>query len=238
MATLKREWIWQGVKVLDYNFPDDQYYKNITKKNGIDLHHMASGESSSGDIDWWLSNTEKVATCVAVQRNGDISTMFNSDYWAHALGVKISQFDKFDIERIYKTKSNGKSYVANNEILNQNHIQCELDSWGRLTEINGKFYTWTEQEIDKSKVQFYPNGHKGYFYFEAYTPYQIESTRLLLIYWKKRYNIDISYKGDIIFNQNKRALSGEGGLWTHGAYRSDKDDLHPQPELIAMLKTL
>ena len=239
MANLKRTWIWKGIKVLDYFFPDNQYYKEFTNKKGVCLHHMASdGTTVAGDIDWWQSNVERVATCVSIQYNGDISTMFDSRFWAHALGIKIKIFDFFGISRIYKTKSNGKRYVANNEILNQEFIQVEIDSWGRLTKRNGKYYTWTNKEISNDRVQYYPEGFRGSKYFEKYTDKQIESLRLLLLHWKEEYSLDLRYKGDIMFKVNKRALSGESGLWGHCSFREDKDDVHPQPELINMLKTI
>ena len=236
MANVKQIRYWESIKVVDYEFPDNQYYPTHTFKKRIDLHHMASGQSLIGDINWWLGNKERVATCCGIERDGSIGTMFSSKYWAHALGVKIKEFDKFNIERIYRVKNNGKRYVANNEILNEETIACELDSWGRLTKKGNSFYSWTNEKIDPGLVQIYDKPFKGQHYFEKYTDEQIRSLEKLLIYWRDTYNIDISYKGDIIFEQNKRALSGEKGLWTHGAYRKDKDDVHPQPELIQMLK--
>lgn len=237
MTTIKNTRVWEDIKVIDYEFPENQYYKDHTHKTRIDLHHMASGEDIIRDIDWWLSNSERVATCCAIQRDGSISTIFSSKYWAHALGVKIKEFDKFNIPRIYKTKSNGKRYVANNEILNQKSIACELDSWGRLTKKRNSFYSWTNKKIDSSLVQEYTDLFRGQRYFEKYTDEAIRSLEKLLIYWRDTYGIDISYKGEIMFTQNKRALLGEPGLWSHTSYRSDKDDVHPQPELIQMLKS-
>lgn len=238
MSEIKRIWYWKGIKIIDYDFPDDQYYKYETSKKRIDLHHMASGESAKGDINWWKSNRERVATCLAVQRNGDISTVFDSKYWAHALGVKIRVFDSFGIPRIYRVRHDGSRYVANNEILNENAVACELDSWGKLSKSGNSFYSWTNKKIDSGLVQVYEEPYCGFQYFEKYTEEQIKSTELLLKHWHEEYGIDISYKGDIIFKVNKRALTGEEGVWTHGSYRSDKTDVHPQPELIQMLKSL
>ena len=238
MADIRGFRVWEGINVIDYDFPTNQYYNQTTIKKRIDWHHMASGESLVGDIDWWLANKERVATCCGIERSGDIGTMFSSKHWAHALGVKIKEFDKFNIPRIYKENANGSRYVANNEILNQSSIQCEFDSWGRLTKKGNSYYSWANKKIDPGLVQYYHNGFKGQKYFEKYTDEQIRSAEKLMIYWGDKYNIDISYKGDIIFEQNKRALSGEPGVWTHGSYRVDKDDVHPQPELIQMFKSL
>jgi hypothetical protein len=34
------------------------------------------------------------------------------------------------------------------------------------------------------------------------------------------------------------ALAGKKGVYTHVSFRTDKSDMHPQPELIEMLKNL
>ena len=52
---------------------------------------------------------------------------------------------------------------------------------------------------------------------------------------------------DIIFHYNEemwdlseRALNGDKGVWTHVSFRkpSDKQDCHPDPNLISMLRTI
>jgi len=73
--------------------------------------------------------------------------------------------------------------------------------------------------------------------FEKYTDKQILAVRQLLVYWKSRYGIPLTYN-DAMWDVNNDALNGKGGVWTHVSYRSDKSDCHPQPELIAMLKSL
>ena len=40
------------------------------------------------------------------------------------------------------------------------------------------------------------------------------------------------------FEINADALNGKPGIWSHTSVRKDKSDVHPQDELIAMLKTL
>ena len=83
----------------------------------------------------------------------------------------------------------------------------------------------------------YPEGYRGYYGFEKYTDAQIESTRQLVEFWGNAYDIDLSYKGDQIFDIDTRALKGENGVWTHTTVRPDKSDLHPQTEIINMLKS-
>jgi hypothetical protein len=40
------------------------------------------------------------------------------------------------------------------------------------------------------------------------------------------------------FEVNQNALNGDHGVWSHSSVRKDKSDVSPQPELIAMLRTL
>lgn len=205
--------------------PEDQYYKESYTKTQIYLHHTVSGEGVIGDVNWWTQTKERVATCVIVDRSGKIYQAFSSGYWAHHLGIKQTEFTKFGIPNI-------------NEKLNKESIGIEIDSWGGLVKKNGKWYNASDKPMDESKVVEYPKGYKGYYAFEKYTDEQIEAVRQLLVYWGNRFRINLTYKGDEIFNLNEKALSGVNGVWTHTSVRSDKSDCHPQIELVNMLKSL
>ena len=83
-------------------------------------------------------------------------------------------------------------------------------------------------------------------YHHKYSNKQIDSLKELLLFLKGKYNIDLK-KGlfPILdtpkaggFEINNDALSGKPGVWSHTSVRKDKSDIHPQDELIAMLKTL
>ncbi|WP_440881392.1 N-acetylmuramoyl-L-alanine amidase [Tenacibaculum sp. C7A-26P2] len=213
------------MKTINHYFPSNQYYKEETKKKGIVLHHTVSGNSVAGDINWWKSNPQHVATCVIIGRDGKIHRLFSSKYWAHHLGIKRFHFKYFGLPSLNKKR-------------NKEFIGVELDSWGGLVKRNGKYYSYTGREIDKDNVVYYKNEFRGYHYFEKYTDAQIKALYELLLYWGKYYNIPLNYKGEVMFKYNKRALSGEEGIWAHVSFRPDKSDIHPQEELIKMLKSL
>ena len=40
------------------------------------------------------------------------------------------------------------------------------------------------------------------------------------------------------YNKSDEAKSGTPGVWSHTSFRPDKSDVHPQPELIQMLKII
>lgn len=213
-------------KIIQVDFPDDQYYKVQTKKKQIVLHHTVSGQGVDGDIAWWRSTADHIATSMIVGFDGKIYQCFSSKYWAHHLGCKRS----------------------NNVALNKGSIGIEIDAWGGLVRHNRLWYPakW-DKELKRnvantsvrpiSNVQTYEQGFRGFHAFEKYTDAQLEAVYKLLIYWKSRYGIPLTYN-PAMWEVNEDALNGKAGVWTHVSFREDKSDCHPQPELIAMLKSL
>lgn len=204
-------------------FPRNQYYQTQHEKKQIYLHHTVSGKGVNGDINWWKQTESRVATSIIIARDGTIHQAFSSKYWAHHLGIKSTVFKKHGLPSI-------------NTKLNQKSIGIEIDSWGGLVKKNGVWYNAINKPVD-CDVTEYPEGYRGYYGFETYTDKQIEATRQLIEFWGNKYGIDLSYKGDEIFDIDLRALRGEEGVWTHTSVRPDKSDLHPQAEVINMLKT-
>lgn len=213
------------MKTINHSFPSNQYYQQTTEKKGIVLHHTVSGNSVAGDINWWKSTPQHVATPVIIDRDGKIHRLFSSKYWAHHLGIKRYHFKYFGLPAL-------------NTKRNKEFIGVELDSWGGLIKRSGKFYSYTGKKVNKDNVVFYKNEYRGYHYFEKYTEAQIKALKELLLYWGKYYDIPLNYKGEVMFKYNERALSGEKGIWAHVSFRPDKSDIHPQKELIKMLKSL
>lgn len=213
-------------KIIQVDFPESQYYKEENQKKQIVLHHTVGGSANSA-ISWWSSTPERVATAIIVEKNGDIYQLFSTKYcWAHHLGT----------------------HAANNVELNKTSIGVEIVNWGALIEANGKWYPVKWDDIHKKEVantkikpitnvQLYPQGFKDYYGFEKYTDAQIESVKQLLVYWNEKYGIPLTYN-DTMFDISMEALSGKPGVWSHTSFRSDKNDIHPQNEIIDMLKLL
>lgn len=213
-------------EITQIDFPDNRYIKEQTIKRQIVLHHTVSGKGSAGDINWWKQNPQRIATAIIIEWNGDIIQLFSSKYWAHHLGVRAS----------------------NNKALNMGSIGVELDAWGGLVKFNKKWYPalW-DNKLNKfiadtrktpiKNIQTYPNTYRGFYAYEKYTDEQIESLRKLLVYWGDVYNIPLKYN-ETMFDVSSEALSGTPGIWSHTSFRADKSDIHPQPELIEMLKSL
>ena len=213
-------------KIIQVDFPDDQYYKKQTNKKQIVLHHTVSGQGVNGDIAWWRSTINRIATHIIIGWDGKIYQCYSSKYWAHHLGVRAS----------------------NNVALNKASIGIEIDAWGGLIKNNKKWYPakWDKKlkkHIANTKitpiqnVQVYDKSFRGFYGFEKYTNEQIEAIRQLLVFWNKKYKIPLDYN-PTMFDVSQEALSGKAGIWSHTSFRKDKSDIHPQPELIQMLKSL
>jgi N-acetyl-anhydromuramyl-L-alanine amidase AmpD len=222
------------------DFPKEQYYRKVTNKNQIVIHHTVSGRGVQGDIRWWEMTKSRVATHVIIDRSGTIFQLFSSKYWGHHLGVKSD----------FLYKQGFVDYKTRNVLLNKAAIGIEIDSWGGLVEDNGKYYPalWDSKlkknvankkanPIPEKDVIKYDEPFRGFTYFEKYTPEQIKSLAQLLKYWGNGYNIPTTYNEDM-WNVSKEALNGKSGIWSHTSYRNDKSDTHPQPSLIKMLKNI
>lgn len=171
-------------------FPENQYIKErIDNKLQIVLHHTVSGDKGgvAGDIKWWRDKGERIATAFIISRRGEIYQLFNTDFWAHHLGIK-SNF-------IQQQGTN-----ESNNFLNQHSIGIEIDSWGGLVRYEGAWYptlmdndgdlqsfepirnaeTVTNVQVYNSN-NGYPKGFRGFFGFERYTNEQINAVRDLIL---------------------------------------------------------
>ena len=104
-----------------------------------------------------------------------------------------------------------------------------------LRVINNEVVKAIKHKTDKDEEDKRP--FKGYKLYHAYIDAQIAAVKDLLLLWKEKYKIPLTYNEDI-WDVTVRALKGEPGVYTHNSVRSDKSDVSPQPKLIEMLKSL
>ena len=213
---------WSDLKPFDVssdklrNIEWTKYYDTIHPKNQIVLHHTVSGPGITGDLKTWENYKANIGTCVVIDRDGTVNQLFSSKHWAYHLGCGKKDLDK-------------------------QSIGIEIDNWGQLEEKEGKLYAIYGNKVDVETVH-YPLGFRGEQIFEAYTEAQIRTIGELLLLWNKRYGISLEYHEDM-WDVSERALDGESGVWAHVSYRPypskhNKWDAHPDPNLIAMLKTI
>jgi len=228
--------MWSDLKPIELhkikviNFPENQYFHEEYQKKQICLHHTVSGNGVTGDIQTWEDDPTVVATAMIIDRDGTPYQLFSSKYWAWHLGI-------------------------GSKLRDSQSIGIEIDNWGwlipgdgttktfgnpqkQVNTIIGKYYTYYGYPVDVP-MQYYPNGFRGYNYYEKYTNEQIQTVGELLLFWKQKYSIPLVYH-EKMWDISQDALSGEPGVWAHVSYRpaNAKTDLHPQPEVIEMLKTV
>lgn len=244
---------WTTLKPIDtsliaaVDFPQEKYYPLEYPKKQIVLHHTVSGPGTRGDMEHWLSLADRIATCIIIGSDGVANQCFSSKYWAHHLGVKST----------FLQQKGFADWTTRNVELNRGSIAIEIDSWGSLVLGNGKphqfglkedgitpnmvltavgkYYAAYGNQVD-CDVQEYPNGFRGYKYYEKYSEAQIQTVGELLLLWHIKYGIPLDYHNDM-WDISKNALGGTPGVWSHVSFR-EKSDCHPQENLIDMLKTL
>lgn len=215
-------------KITKVDFPESCYYKEVTEKTQIYLHHTAGNSNAKAVFSGWTKRTDKVSTCISISGkgkstiDGEIVQGFSSRYWGNHLGLGSKHFAAVGVT--YRN-------------LNKTSIGIEICNWGGLKEVNGKYLTYVNTEVPKDEVTKLDTPYKGYTYWHSYTDAQIQSTKELLLYWGEAYGIPLTYNADI-FDITKRAYMGEKGVFTHNSVRKDKLDIYPCPRMIAMLKSL
>lgn len=214
------------MNIRQIKFPTSQYFQEEFEKTQIFLHHTAGSPSGQGTFEWWASNPERIGVCVAISgkgfNDGEIVQGFSSKYWAYHLGLKTSTFTAYSVP-----------YRA----IDKFSIGVEICNWGQLTQKDGKFYNYVNKEVPKEEVIELATPFKGYKFFHNYTDAQIQSVKELLLLWKDKYKIPLTYHEDI-WDVTPRALKGEPGVYTHNSVRTDKIDIYPHPKMVAMLKSL
>jgi len=207
--------------VVQIPFGEDQYYKASYPKEQIVLHHTVSDGTAQSVADWWKSKEDRVGTPIIIDKEGIMYQLFSSRFYAGHVGNVDKEMQKFGLP----IRSCSK-----------NSIGVELINLGGLTKVGNDLID-DYKRVYKGEFVYYPDGYRGFKYFAKYPQKQIDTLKALIIFWGNMHNIPIKYNDDI-WNVNKRALSGEKGVYTHTSFRSDKSDLHPQLEMIEMLKNL
>lgn len=219
-------------KILMVPLAPTQYFDETTNKTQIYVHHTASSPNPHRVLEWWASTPERVATSFVIggnpngsktYRDGSIIQCFGSAKWGYHLGLKKEHL-----------VTGGKDNIT----LNKMSIGIEICNWGQLTKGPKGYTSYAGVVVKEPDIVEYKTPFRGFAYYQKYTDAQIASVHELLQFLCAKWNINTEYKGDAIFNIDKRALMGENGIFTHVSVRPDKNDCHPQNELKEALKSL
>jgi hypothetical protein len=203
------------LKVEDLQNFAGHFFPQAHPKKQIILHHSAGWDNARGMFDWWKNDgVVHVATAIGIVDDGTVFRGYDEAFWAHQIGMKH----------------------VNNTMLNQQSVAVEICNWGNLTEKNGKLYSWTNVEIPRTKA--IELNYKGSKFYEIYTDAEIEALKRWCLLMSLRFDIDLTYRHNDLWEVSDRAIAGTNGLYTHNSYLSWKTDISPQPKMIEMLKSL
>jgi len=227
-------------KIVKDLLPPDQYFATVQKKTQLVLHYSAGWDNARGMIASWKADKYRVATAFGMVDDGTVYQAFeNPAHWASHVGYFIRGVGGND--RAYKLVPGSDNQTFNLGI-ELRTIGIEVCNWGNLLFRDGKYHTWASTlsrpvTLDEKKVVSYEKPFRGFHHFEKFTDQEIEQLWRFIRHYCKKF--DIPARFDVSnFDLNVDAIKGVPGVYTHTNYRADKADLHPQPELIEMLKSL
>jgi hypothetical protein len=218
-----------------YYLDSDEYHSGPNKPEYLFLHHTAGNENPIACVDMWNNDTR-----------GKIATEFVIG--GTSINGKNTKWDGI----IVKCMPDGGygAHLGDNgsQSMHVNSVGIEVCNFGPLTKVGNVFKTYTGSIVHPDQVCDLGFKFRGFQYYHKYTDAQIEALRELILFIAERDGINIK-KGLVewlttktpaeAFDFSKDAWSGKvKGMLTHTNTRKDKSDMSPQPELIAMLKSL
>ena len=165
---------------------NEEYYHDVVTKKTIYIHHTAGSHRP----DWVVASWERdktgsggvrhIATAYVI--GGKSTRNANTDFdgvvvechppekWAHHLGIK----------------------ARNNKKLNQESIGIEICNYGPLTKKGDEYFTYVNSKVPAADVVDLGYEFRGFRYYHAYTPAQIQATKDLVTKLGKDFDIDLS----------------------------------------------
>lgn len=232
-----------GLTIYDSLISEDDYYKDIVKKDIIWLHHSEGGSRPDWTISGWGKEYLKDVSgkLVSDSKGNSIPLKVGK---AYVIGRKSSTTDDTSWDGKILRAFDDKYYTyhlginsANSKDLNSRSIAIEICNYGPLTiGKDGRFYNYVNKPINEKEVVKLDKPFRGYEYFERYTDAQIENLRKLLIYLINKHSIKIEGK---IYNEKWFEYNTKlSGIKSHSNMRVDKYDIFPQKEMIQMLNSI
>lgn len=211
------------------NFPGNQYVQHKTKKKTFIIHYSSGWDNARGMFNGWAKDKlGRVCTAYGIEDSGKVYRAFDaSDNYGFAIYINSRHNHLPKTLQKYKT-------VRHDLSLNSQAIQVEVCNWGWLKEKNNKFYSYTGVEVSAEKTVYYPNAYRGQEIYERITENEIKALQTLIMYHAINDDLRLTYNSDM-WDISERAIRGAEGIWSHTSYRTDKNDIHPQAELVSML---
>lgn len=219
-----------GLEIIEYFMPKDEYLPGPIKPQWLFLHHTAGWHNPFNTIKGW--DADKIGQIATEFVLGGPSCKGNDDQYD---GVMVQAFPKGSWG--YHLGKNGS------QTMHKNSVGIEVCNFGYV--VNGKTYAGTT--VDESQIVKLAKPFRGHRLWHRYSDKQIEAIRIWMLWIAERDGIDIraglpaliKQKGADAFKWNADAYYGRvKGTWTHTNTRKDKVDMFPQQELMDMLISL
>lgn len=219
-----------GLKVIEYFMPKDEYLAGPVKPEWLFLHHTAGWHNPFNTIKAW--DADKIGRIATEFVLGGPSCKGNDDQYD---GVLVQAFPKGNWG--YHLGKNGS------QTMHKNSVGIEVCNFGYV--VNGK--TYAGASVVDSQIVKLAKPFRGHTDWHRYSDKQIQVLKDWILWIAERDGIDvraglpalIKEKGDDAFEFNENAYYGKvKGLWTHTNTRKDKVDMFPQQELMDMLTSL
>ena len=219
-----------GLKVIEYFMPKDEYLAGSVKPEWLFLHHTAGWHNPFNTIKAW--DADKIGRIATEFVLGGPSCKGNDDQYD---GVLVQAFPKGNWG--YHLGKNGS------QTMHKNSVGIEVCNFGYV--VNGK--TYAGASVVDSQIVKLTKPFRGHTDWHRYSDKQIQVLKDWILWIAERDGIDvraglpalIKEKGADAFEFNENAYYGKvKGLWTHTNTRKDKVDMFPQQELMDMLTSL
>lgn len=233
--------IKQDLKIIDFPLQPNEYFSQVFEKENIFLHLTGGNRNAYFVQNGWERDNMSAQGAVgtAFILSGDDSQ--NKSGWAIEDGQVLRVFD--DKFWAYHTGTGVPS-------LDQKSVAIEICNWANLTQRNGRFFTWTGEEIPSNQVE--ELDFRGVRFWHKISDKQLESLRGLLKMLLDKYpKIKENYQNQLRNNVFASSWSDfkmsvlnqtEKGIVTHtNVIRPEarlRWDIPPFPRLLEVLRNL
>jgi len=219
-----------GLEVVEYFMPKDEYRQGPIKPEYLFLHHTAGWHNPFNTVKAW--DSDKIGQIATEFVLGGQSCKGNDDQYD---GVLVQAFPKGNYA--WHLGKNGSQHM------HVNSVGIEVCNFGYV--VDGK--TYAGASVADSQIVKLAQPFRGHSIWHRYSDKQIEVLKKWILWIAERDNIDVraglpalvKEKGAEAFEFNNDAYYGKvKGLWTHTNTRKDEVDMFPQQELLDMLVSL
>jgi peptidoglycan hydrolase-like protein with peptidoglycan-binding domain len=230
-----------NIRIIDYTLQSNEYFAQEFPKHNIFLHLTAGNRNAYFVQNGWehdnMSAQGAVGTAYIVSgddsqnksgwaiNDGQVLRVFDDKFWAYHTGTGIPSID-------------------------QTSVAIEICNWGSLTQRNGRFFTFTGEEIQQNEVEELE--FRGLRFWHKISDKQLESLRGLLKMLLDKYpKVKENYQNQLRNNAFTSSWSdfkmsvlnqSEKGIVTHtNVIRPEarlRWDIPPFARLLEVLKSL